>query len=84
VQFLSRFDGLLLSYSFKKETMGEFYVMLAGFVVDERVNHFGWIVETGITSIHRALTTIATRRPPQARIAPFLLCDDRLCAASPA
>ncbi len=51
VQFLSRFDGLLLSYSYKKESLGEAYVMLAGFVVDERVNHFGWIMETGILNI---------------------------------
>lgn len=51
VQFLSRFDGLLLSYDYKQEGLGELYIMLAGFLVDERVNHFAWIVETGYLNI---------------------------------
>lgn len=51
VQFLSRFDGLLLSYSYKMEHVGEAYIMMAGFLVDERVNHFGWITECGMINI---------------------------------
>jgi hypothetical protein len=51
VQFLSRFDGLLLSYSYTMENVGEAYIMAAGFVVDERVNHLAWITECGILNI---------------------------------
>lgn len=52
VQFLSRFDGILLKYTTFFEDMADFYVYLAGFVVDERVNHFAWITELGVENIY--------------------------------
>lgn len=51
IQFLSRFDGLLLKYQQDWENVLEWYVQAAGFLVDERVNHFAWIVETGFLDI---------------------------------
>lgn len=51
VQFLSRFDGLLLKYENTWECVADWYVQAAGFLVDERVNHFAWIVETGLLDI---------------------------------
>lgn len=51
IQFLSRFDGLFLKYEDKWEAVGDFYVQAAGFVVDERVNHFAWAAETGLLNI---------------------------------
>ncbi len=51
IQFLSRFDGLLLKYSSSNECFADWYVNVAGFVVDERVNHFAWITEIGFINI---------------------------------
>lgn len=51
VQFLSRFDGLLLKYSASFEKFADWYLNAAGFLVDERVNQFGWVAETGFYSI---------------------------------
>lgn len=51
VQFLSRFDGLLLKYS-GKENCGAWYINSAGFLVDERVNQFAWAAETGIYNLY--------------------------------
>jgi len=51
VQFLSRFDGILLDYRSKWECVADWYWKLAGFLVDERVNHFGWATEFGLTNI---------------------------------
>lgn len=51
VQFLSRFDGLLLKYSASFEKFADWYLNAAGFLIDERVNHFGWVAETGFYSI---------------------------------
>ncbi len=52
VQFLSRFDGLLFKYT---DTcvccMCDYYIYLAGFVVDERVNHFAWVTEIGLEDV---------------------------------
>lgn len=45
IQFLSRFDGILFQYSNSVETFADWYVKLAGFLVDERTNHFGWATE---------------------------------------
>jgi len=50
-QFLSRFDGLLLKYSSAWESVADWYVKLAGFLVDERVNHFAWGTEFGFLNI---------------------------------
>jgi hypothetical protein len=51
IQFLSRFDGILLSYSTCFECMADFYVKGAAFVVDERVNHFAYAAEIGLINI---------------------------------
>jgi hypothetical protein len=51
VQFLSRFDGVFLKYSSAFETIGNWYWSVAGFVVDERVNHFAWVTEIGFLNI---------------------------------
>lgn len=51
VQFLSRLDGILLKYKTKWDCLGDWYVFLAGFVVDERVNQFAWVMETGFVNI---------------------------------
>lgn len=51
VQFLSRLDGVLLKYDSTWENVADWYVHAAGFVVDERVNQFAWIVETGLLDI---------------------------------
>ncbi len=52
VQFLSRFDGILLKYKTDLECVAEMYVHLAGFVVDERVNQFAWATEWGFKNIY--------------------------------
>ncbi|HEV8052484.1 MAG TPA: hypothetical protein VGP47_08315 [Parachlamydiaceae bacterium] len=51
IQFLSRFDGLLLKYESKWNCVGDWYVQAAGFVVDEKVNHFAWVAEAGLLNI---------------------------------
>lgn len=47
IEFLSRFDGIFLKYQKSQENCGDWYVQGAGFVVDERVNHLAWAMETG-------------------------------------
>jgi len=54
VQFLSRFDGVALKYNNCWDCLGDFYWYAAGFVVDERVNHFAWITEVGLLNIAKA------------------------------
>lgn len=51
IQFLSRFDGLLLKYEDTWESVADWYVTAAGFLIDERVNHFGWVTEIGFLNI---------------------------------
>lgn len=51
IQFLSRFDGLLLKYERSWENFADCYIQAAGFVVDERVNHFAWVSEVGFLNI---------------------------------
>lgn len=51
IQFLSRFDGLLFKYESTWDTESEWYIQAAGFLVDERVNHFAWVVEIGLLNI---------------------------------
>ena len=51
IQFLSRFDGLLLKYERSWECIADCYLTTAGFVVDERVNHFAWAAEIGFLDI---------------------------------
>lgn len=51
VQFLSRFDGILFTYTNKWDCVANFYWMLGGWVVDERVNQFAWATEIGFRNI---------------------------------
>jgi hypothetical protein len=51
IQFLSRFDGILLKYSSNWECVADWYWNVGGFVVDERVNHFAWVTELGFLNI---------------------------------
>lgn len=51
VQFLSRLDGILLKYDSSWESVADWYVHAAGFVVDERVNQFAWVAEIGFLDI---------------------------------
>lgn len=51
IQFLSRFDGLLLKYESTWESVADWYIQAAGFVVDERSNHFAWVTEFGLLNI---------------------------------
>lgn len=51
IQFLSRFDGLLLKYESSWECVADWYIQAAGFLVDERVNHFAWAAEIGFLNI---------------------------------
>lgn len=51
IQFLSRFDGILFTFQTELECVGPFYAKVGGFVVDERVNHFGWAAEVGFLNI---------------------------------
>jgi opacity protein-like surface antigen len=51
IQFLSRFDGILFRYTSKWNCVGDWYWNLAGFLVDERSNHFAWATEFGLLNI---------------------------------
>lgn len=51
IQFLSRFDGLLLKYESTWDCVADWYIQAAGFLVDERVNHFAWVTEIGFLNI---------------------------------
>jgi hypothetical protein len=51
IQFLSRFDGVLLHYYDTPECAANWYGKIAGFVVDERVNQYAWVSEVGIENL---------------------------------
>jgi len=62
IQFLSRFDGILFTFTFNKDiadlfclnscgTTSSWYWMIGGFVVDERVNHLAWATELGFLNV---------------------------------
>jgi hypothetical protein len=51
IQFLSRFDGILLHYAYKWPEMFDWYLKGAAFVIDERTNSFGYVAETGFLNI---------------------------------
>lgn len=51
IQFLSRFDGVLLKYTHKWDWLDAWYWKTAGFVIDERVNQFGFVTEIGFLNI---------------------------------
>ncbi len=51
VEFLSRLDGIFAKYETVASGYAEFYIEAAGFVVDEKVNHFAWATELGALDI---------------------------------
>lgn len=51
IQFLGQFDGILLKYSDRDEALGDWFINAAGFVVNQRINHFAWVVETGLLNV---------------------------------
>ena len=51
VEFSSRFDGILLKYASKIDKVADWYCNTAAFVIDERVNHFGYVTELGVLNI---------------------------------
>lgn len=51
VQFLSRLDGLVLKFDSSVGNWLDWYIHAAGFVVDERVNHFAYVAEVGLLNI---------------------------------
>ncbi len=52
VEFLSRFDGLLLRYTGAWDCLFDYHLYVGGFVIDERINQFGWIAEVGAANIN--------------------------------
>jgi hypothetical protein len=51
IQFSSRFDGLLLKYTTEIKNFAGFYCYAGTFVIDERVNQFGYATEIGLLDI---------------------------------
>lgn len=51
IQFLSRFDGILIRYSTSFEYISDVYWNILGFVVDEKVNQFAYATEVGFLNI---------------------------------
>jgi len=51
IQFTSRFDGILLKYASSIDGFSDWYINEGVFVIDERVNHFGWVAEAGLIDI---------------------------------
>ena len=51
VMFHNYFDGLLLKYANSFEGVTDFQVKLASFVIDQTVNHFGWVGELSFLNI---------------------------------
>ena len=48
VQFASYFDGILFRYDRTFENVGDFYIHAGPFVVNERKDHFAYIIEFGL------------------------------------
>ena len=54
VQFDSRFDGILLKYDQAIEAVGDFYTHVGAFVINERVDHYGYVGELGLLNIAKS------------------------------
>jgi hypothetical protein len=51
LQFSSFFDGVLLKYDQSFERIGDFYLHAGVFVINEKVNQYGYVGETGLMNI---------------------------------
>lgn len=52
IEFTSRFDGILLKYATAIEDVTDLYWNTGVFLVDERVNHFGYVTEIGLLDLY--------------------------------
>lgn len=52
IEFTSRLDGILLKYASSIGEVADFYWNAAAFVIDERVNHFGYVTELGLIDVY--------------------------------
>lgn len=52
IEFTSRFDGVLLRFASAVEEVFDWYLLAGAFVIDERVNHFGFAGEIGLLDIY--------------------------------
>lgn len=52
LEFTNRFDGILLRFASAVEEAFDWYVTGGSFVIDERVNHFGYAIEIGFLDIY--------------------------------
>jgi hypothetical protein len=52
IEFTSRFDGILLRFASGAIEAFDWYITGGAFVIDERVNHFGWVTELGLLDIY--------------------------------
>lgn len=52
IQFTSRFDGILLKFASSISEFADWYWNVGSFVIDERVNHFGYVTEIGLINIY--------------------------------
>lgn len=51
IEFNALFDGLLVSYDAGFENIGNFYVHVGAFIVDQREDHYAYIGEVGLLNI---------------------------------
>jgi hypothetical protein len=51
VQFRSNFDGMKVRYQNSFESVGDFYVTLGAFMVDDLTDHYGWVTEFGLMDV---------------------------------
>lgn len=52
IEFTNRFDGVLLKFASAIDEVTDWYWNTGAFVIDERVNHFGWVTEVGLVNIY--------------------------------
>lgn len=52
IEFTSRFDGILVKFASSLPDLADWYWNTGAFVIDERVNHFGWVTEFGFLNIY--------------------------------
>lgn len=51
VQFLNRFDGILVKYDSNCEYFADWYLHMGAFIVDEKVNHSAFVSELGLLDV---------------------------------
>ena len=51
IEFSSLYDGVLAKYSNAYEIAGDFYINAGAFLIDDRINHYGFVGEVGMLRI---------------------------------